>query len=187
MSNQTERIITISPTTNQPVLERTGPTPDQLAGIPQTSTAAFKAFRKTHPLLSQRQAIVTRALELLLLKKDQLGKELTDLIGRPIAYTAKEIATAVSRGEYLVRISTDSLADTTGEPETGFRRYIRKEPLGPVLIIFAWNVRDRPFLVLRIPTFSLLMNVTLLWGPTHILVPLPYPCQCPHPCHSCRQ
>ncbi|KAG0148469.1 hypothetical protein CROQUDRAFT_41285 [Cronartium quercuum f. sp. fusiforme G11] len=145
MAQTPERITTISPFTNQPVLERLGPLPADLEALPQTSTAAFKAFRKSHPLLSQRQAIVTRALALLTEKKDELAHELTTLIGRPISYTAKEVLTAISRGEYLVRISTDSLADTPGEPESGFRRFIRKEPVGPVLIIFAWNY---PYLIL---------------------------------------
>ena len=61
-------------------------------------------------------------------------------MGRPIAYTAKEITTAISRGEYLLKISSDALKDTQGEAEKGFKRYIRKVPIGPVLVLFAWNV-----------------------------------------------
>ncbi|KAH9821625.1 Aldehyde/histidinol dehydrogenase [Melampsora americana] len=140
-----ERIITISPLTNKPVLERLGPSPTELAVIPQTSTDAFRSFRQTHPLLSQRQAVVTKSLSLLSDRKDKLAHDLTEQMGRPIAYTAKEVATAIIRGEYLVRISQDALADTPGEPESGFRRYIRKEPIGPVLIVFAWNY---PYLIL---------------------------------------
>lgn len=66
-------------------------------------------------------------------------------MGRPIAYTAKEITTAVARGEYLLKISSDALKDTEGEPQQGFKRYIRKAPIGPVLILFAWNY---PYLIL---------------------------------------
>ena len=61
-------------------------------------------------------------------------------MGRPIAYTAKEVTTAVARGEYLLKISGECLKDTVGESEKGFKRYIRKVPVGPVLILFAWNV-----------------------------------------------
>lgn len=49
----------------------------------------------------------------------------------------------MARGEYLLKISGDVLKDTEGEPEAGFKRYIRKVPLGPVLILFAWNVGPR--------------------------------------------
>ncbi len=61
-------------------------------------------------------------------------------MGRPIAYTAKEVSTAVSRAEYLLKISDDALKDTPAEQEKGFTRFIRKAPRGPVLIVFAWNV-----------------------------------------------
>ena len=81
-----------------------------------------------------------KALKILGDKQDELAKELTEQMGRPIAYTAKEITTAVKRGEYLLKISDDALKDTEGEAELGFKRYIRKVPVGPVLILFAWNV-----------------------------------------------
>jgi len=66
-------------------------------------------------------------------------------IGRPVKHARKEIATAVVRGRYLLNISEKSLEDTPGAPETGFRRYIKKVPVGPVLILFAWNY---PYLIL---------------------------------------
>lgn len=66
-------------------------------------------------------------------------------MGRPICYTAKEIETMVRRGEYLLSISSEALTDVPGVPELGFTRFIRKEPVGVVLIIFAWNY---PYLIL---------------------------------------
>lgn len=81
-----------------------------------------------------------KALQLLSARKDGLAKELTEQMGRPIAFTAKEISTAVTRAEYLLKISDEALRDTEGEQEQGFTRLIRKVPRGPVLIIFAWNV-----------------------------------------------
>jgi acyl-CoA reductase-like NAD-dependent aldehyde dehydrogenase len=134
-----ERIVTISPSTNKPILERNGLTEVDLASLPATAAEAFKSFRKTS--LANRQTIVEKALKGLEKKKDELAKELTEQMGRPIAYTAKEITTAVSRAQYLLKISSDALKDTDGEPEKGFKRYIKKFPVGPVLILFAWNVR----------------------------------------------
>ena len=133
-----EVITTISPSTNEPVLTRNGLSDSDAALLPVSSTQAFETFRLTS--LEERQAIVGRALKLILDKKDVLARELTEQMGRPIAYTAKEITTAVTRGEYLLRISRDALRDTQGEVEEGFKRYIRKVPIGPVLILFAWNV-----------------------------------------------
>ena len=134
----TEKLVTISPSANKPVLERNGLSDAELAQLPDIASEAFKTWRKT--TLKERQQIVEKALELLGKREDDLAKELTEQMGRPIAYTAIEIKTAVKRGQYLLQISTDALADTPGEAEKGFTRYIRKEPVGPVLIIFAWNV-----------------------------------------------
>ena len=133
-----EIITTISPSSNKPILTRHGLSDSALALLPTLSTQAFNAFRLT--TLEERQVIVKKALRILLNRQDGLAKELTEQMGRPIAYTAKEITTAVMRGEYMLKISSDALEDTQGEEEKGFRRYIRKAPIGPVLVLFTWNV-----------------------------------------------
>ena len=132
-------IFTVSPSTNQPILTRTDISDADVARLPAISTTAFNDYSKTS--LQERQAIVQKALQLLSARKDVLARELTEQMGRPISFSAKEITTAVARGEYLLKISTECLKDTEGEPERGFKRYIRKLALGPVLIVFAWNVR----------------------------------------------
>jgi acyl-CoA reductase-like NAD-dependent aldehyde dehydrogenase len=134
----TEQLVTISPSTNKAVVHRDATSPVDIAALPRKAEQSFEAYRST--LLSHRQDIVRRALDLLQNKKDELARELTEQMGRPIAYTGKEIATAVARGKYLLEISEDALKDTEGEAEQGFKRYIKKVPVGPVLIIFAWNV-----------------------------------------------
>ena len=133
-----ETITTVSPTTNEPILVRNGISEADLTLLPDIATQAFLSFRKTS--LAERQAIVKKALKLLLDKQDELAMELTVQMGRPIAYTAKEVATAVKRAEYLLKVSDEVLKDTDGEPEKGFKRFIRKLPVGPILVIFAWNV-----------------------------------------------
>lgn len=137
-----ETITTISPITNKPIVERKGLTDGELKDLTARSVKAFESFEKTS--LKQRQSIVKKALELISAKQDELAREITEQMGRPIAYTAKEVTTAVARAEYLLKISGDSLADTPGDPQDGFNRYIRKVPLGPVLVLFAWNVSTDP-------------------------------------------
>lgn len=131
-------ITTISPSTDEPILTRNGISPQELARLPEVATKAFELWRTTK--LHQRQDIIKKALKILDQRKDELATELTVQMGRPIAYTAKEISTAIKRAEYLLRVSDEVLKDTPGEPEAGFKRFIRKVPVGPVLIIFAWNV-----------------------------------------------
>jgi acyl-CoA reductase-like NAD-dependent aldehyde dehydrogenase len=138
-----ESITTVSPNTNEPILTRNGPSAQDLQLLPEVATKAFQTFRKTK--LSERQEIVKKFLELLAQNENDLAEELTVQMGRPIAYTGKEITTAIKRAEYLLKISSEALADTDGEAEKGFKRFIRKVPVGPVLVVFAWNY---PYLIL---------------------------------------
>lgn len=133
---------TVSPSTGEVILQRTPPSHDDLRELTQKAQAAFKTYRKTS--LSDRQKVVKKALGIILERKDELAREITEQMGRPISYTAKEITTAVARAEYMLKISDEALKDTPGEPEQGIRRCIKKTPLGVVLVLFAWNVRTRP-------------------------------------------
>ncbi|KAL9033071.1 MAG: hypothetical protein Q9214_007685, partial [Letrouitia sp. 1 TL-2023] len=136
-------IATISPTTNLPILTRSGIADSDVALLPALATQAFNDFRLTS--LAQRQLIVEKALRLISAKQDVLARELAEQMGRPIAYGAKEITTAVARGLHLLNISNGVFENTPGEAEEGYKRYIKKVPIGPVLIIFAWNY---PYLIL---------------------------------------
>lgn len=137
-----EVITTISPNTNEPIIKRNGVTVEEAETLVKTSNDAFQTWRKTS--LADRQAIVKKALKWLTDNTDELALELTTQMGRPISYTGKEVATAIKRCEYLLKISDDVLKDTDGEAEKGFKRYIRKLPVGPVLVLFAWNVSGSP-------------------------------------------
>ena len=137
-----ETFTTISPTTGQAILTRPSISDADIALLPAIATQAFNSYK--HTPLPERQATVKKALQSISSRQDALAREITEQVGRPISYTGKEISTAVARGEYLLKISGECLADTAGEAEAGFKRFIRKEPIGPVLILFAWNVCKPP-------------------------------------------
>ncbi|KAI9808840.1 MAG: hypothetical protein M1826_004044 [Phylliscum demangeonii] len=136
-------ITTISPTTNKAIATRHERSPPEVDRLLDDATDAFRQWRQVSG--PERRRIVLQALTGMKDEQDALAQDLTAHMGRPIAYAAKEITTAVSRGEYLVRISEHALQDTDGDAEPGFKRYITKEAVGVVLIIFAWNF---PYLIL---------------------------------------
>ena len=137
-----EQITTISPSTNQPVLTRHGLSREDLQALVVNAQEAFRSYRNSHPTLASRQEIVAKALVEINAEQDVLAKELSEQMGRPIAYTAKEITTAVMRATYLNKVAGNVLdQNVPGVEEEGFKRYIRREPVGVVLVIFAWNVR----------------------------------------------
>lgn len=147
-SGKTDVITTISPSTNNPILERQSATISQINQLPSTARKAFLDFRRSHPSLDARVAILEKFLTLLAERTDVLSEEITTQMGRPISYTPVEIKTAIKRAQYLIDIAPKVLDNVPvlGEVEQGFKRYLqRSDPLGVILVIFAWNY---PYLIL---------------------------------------
>ena len=133
-----EIIRTVSPATGKVILERPGTSLAEAQQIAKTSQQAFTQWKTTN--LAARKSIVGAGLALIQRRKEELGRELTTQMGRPIAYSAKEIETMQKRADYLMEIAEEALQTIPGRREEGFTRFIKKEPVGPTLIVFAWNV-----------------------------------------------
>lgn len=134
-------ITTISPNNGEPLTTRSHASPAEMLAIGEAAQTAFRSYAE-HTTLEQRKAIVNGALGVLAARKSDLARDLTAQMGRPIAYGEKEVMTTIARAQYLMRVSEEQLATTPGDPEPGFQRYIEKKPVGVVLIIFPWNVRQ---------------------------------------------
>ncbi|KAF7562666.1 hypothetical protein G7046_g1494 [Stylonectria norvegica] len=136
-------IKTISPSTNKVVCEVPQATIEDARIVLRQSQDVFQSFKNT--TLAERRSIVVKALALFQERKMDLGRELTEQMGRPIAYSHKEIETMQIRADYLLDIAEEALAPLPGRVESGFKRCIKKVPVGPTLIIFAWNF---PYLII---------------------------------------
>ena len=89
--------------------------------------------------LAERQALVLRALDELLAMNQEAVPELAQQMGRPVRYGG-EFRGVEERTRHMVRIAADSLRDLPPDDErSGFRRVIKREPLGVVLVIAPWN------------------------------------------------
>src|SRR5438093_6029559 len=90
--------------------------------------------------IDERAAICRRAVESMVARADQLATELTWQMGRPLAQSPLEIRRGFAeRATFMIGIATGALADVVLEPKDGFRRFIRREPLGVVLVLAPWN------------------------------------------------
>jgi acyl-CoA reductase-like NAD-dependent aldehyde dehydrogenase len=98
---------------------------------------AQKAWKNTP--LAERVAIGRRAIAAFCAKEDQLAEELCWMMGRPIRYAAGEIRGFAERAGYMADIAESALADIQLPEKPGFTRFIRREPLGVVLVIAPWN------------------------------------------------
>lgn len=100
------------------------------------ATRAQTAWKKVP--VKERVEIGRRFLEALGSRKDELAEELTWQMGRPIRYTPGEINGTQDRGKYMLDVAEESLKDVEIHEaglEGKFKRFIRKEAVGVVLII----------------------------------------------------
>ncbi|MCA9529758.1 MAG: aldehyde dehydrogenase family protein [Myxococcales bacterium] len=89
--------------------------------------------------LEDRAAAVARWVDHLVAESDTLAEELTWQMGRPIAQAPSELGGFETRARTMIRLAPDALADTHLAPSEGLARFIRREPLGLVLVLAPWN------------------------------------------------
>ncbi len=68
----------------------------------------------------------------------EIVSELAWSMGRPVRYGG-EMRGVEERVRHMASIAEDALAPVMPEEKTGFRRMIKREPLGVVLVIAPWN------------------------------------------------
>jgi acyl-CoA reductase-like NAD-dependent aldehyde dehydrogenase len=71
--------------------------------------------------------------------KDNVALDITHQMGRPFLQAMREVDTMLDRAQTMLHLASFALDDDRLPPKEGFRRYIRREPLGIVLNIPAWN------------------------------------------------
>ncbi|KAF9065108.1 succinate semialdehyde dehydrogenase [Rhodocollybia butyracea] len=143
----TEIQTTISPHSQEPYTTRIYPSITELDATIAKVAAAQKQWAKVS--LDQRIQIATKFVEIFTSlassPSSPLFTELTMQMGRPIAQTKSEINGFLDRAKYMIAIAKSSLQDIpiveqdTGKDKPGFKRFIRRTPLGVVLVIAPWN------------------------------------------------
>ncbi|MBS1790431.1 MAG: aldehyde dehydrogenase family protein [Acidobacteria bacterium] len=129
---------TISPIDGSVYAERQLATPLQIETTLAKTVAAQTAWRQVP--VGERASICRRMKDWLVERADEIGKELTWQIGRPIAYSPFELRRGFNeRVNYMCDIAERQLADITIEPKDNFQRFIRREPVGTVLVLAPWN------------------------------------------------
>lgn len=104
--------------------------------------AAQKAWRRTS--IAERAEICTRFVDAFVARKDEIALELSWQMGRPVSQTPFEVRGFEERARHMISTAQAALADIRPAPVAGFNRFIRREPLGTVFVIGAWNY---PYLI----------------------------------------
>lgn len=136
------RLKVISPVDGSVYLERDYANGAQIEASVASSRTAQKNWKQT-PLAERRQicqAFVKAVEE----NAQGIAEEITWQMGRPLVYSPGEVCGLAERARYMIDVSPEALADIDPGERQGFRRFIRREPLGIVFAIAAWNY---PYLI----------------------------------------
>jgi len=97
----------------------------------------------TQVSLSGRISLLSKAVDYLVSQKKEIGESITRQMGRPISQSQGEVRGLEERARYMLDIAPQALEDYVPRIREGFETFIRKEPLGTILILAPWNY---PFL-----------------------------------------
>lgn len=89
--------------------------------------------------VAERARCVLGLLDALTAVEAEIVPELAWQMGRPVRFGG-ELGGVRERTAFMVGIADEALAPVVAvDPKQGFRRYVKKEPLGVVLVIAPWN------------------------------------------------
>ena len=127
----------VSPVDGSIYAERTYLSPDQAREAVKKAASAQQDWQETP--LEERLQILNRAVDILGEQSAELAGELAWQMGRPISQGAGEVRGFTERARFMLDIAPKALAPIETADKPGFKRYIRRDPVGVVLIIAPWN------------------------------------------------
>ncbi|QXH60051.1 aldehyde dehydrogenase family protein [Pseudomonas azerbaijanorientalis] len=133
----TAKVQLISPVDGRVYVEREMADAVQVEQALTAAASAQAAWQRRS--LSERAAFCSAAVDAMLSMQADIVPELAWQMGRPVRYGASELRGFAERARHMIAIAPQALADIEPEPVAGFRRYIKREPLGTVLVVAPWN------------------------------------------------
>ncbi|GFE89195.1 aldehyde dehydrogenase family protein [Steroidobacter agaridevorans] len=133
---------TISPVDGSVYVQIELATPAVIDAALNSARAAQREWRSTS--VADRAKILSRFCDIFESQRADIANELTWQMGRPIRYSPSEVNGTLERARHMIAIAPQALADIDAGPKENFTRFVRREPLGVVFTIAAWNY---PYLI----------------------------------------
>ena len=127
----------LSPSDGRVVGERPWATPAQVEAAQERPADAAARWRPVP--LGERLALQGAMVDRFIARADAIAPELTAQMGRPIRYSPGEVRGFEERARTMIEAAPAALSDLQVGPKPGFERFIRREPLGVVLVLAPWN------------------------------------------------
>lgn len=130
-------IVCISPVDGREVARKRAASGEEIAAAVAAARKAQKAWAQVP--LAERGKLCLAFVDAMLAMRAEIAPELPWQMGRPVKFGGSELGGFEERSRHMVAIAESSLAPVEPAAKQGFRRYIRREPLGVVLTIAPWN------------------------------------------------
>ena len=133
----TDTLKTISPVDGSIQVARAGATEAGVASALARARDAQAVWK--HIVVEDRAARRQAAVETFVAKQDAIAEEIPWRIGRPIRLAPGEAGGPEHRARPMIAVAPEAPVDVTVEPQGGFTRFIRREPVGVVFVVASWN------------------------------------------------
>jgi acyl-CoA reductase-like NAD-dependent aldehyde dehydrogenase len=133
----TDTLKTISPVDGRVYVERrleTAAGIDRALGSARTAQLAWGSLS-----LASRCEILGKAVDAFVAKGSDIASEITWQMGRPLRQAPGEIRGFEERARYMLSVAPEALAAVQPADKAGFRRQIKRVPLGVVAVVAPWN------------------------------------------------
>jgi len=128
---------TVSPVDGRIYVERPL---EAAAGIERALESAVRAQMAWAALpLASRCKMLSRAVDAFVAKGAEIATEITWQMGRPIRHAPGEIRGFEERARYMLSVAATALAPVDPGEKIGFKRQIKRVPLGVVAVVAPWN------------------------------------------------
>ena len=128
---------TISPVDGRVYVERPVDDATTIGRALEQARAAQRDWGRRQ--LGERTALLARAVDAFVAKGAAIATEISWQMGRPIRHAPGEVRGFEERARYMLAIAADALAPVDPGEKAGFRRQVKRVPLGVVAVIAPWN------------------------------------------------
>lgn len=132
----------ISPVDGKVYVERPLATNSEIDKVLAKAVAAQQEWKTVS--VAERKAYIEKFITEFEKQTDRISEELSWQMGRPIIYGKNEVRGTLERAAGMADLAESSLQDIQVGEKEGFHRYIKREPLGVIFVVPAWNY---PYLI----------------------------------------
>ena len=110
---------------------------EEVKGQLKTAEQVQKEWK--HSSINSRTQLVQNAMNYFRDNSESIARDITLQMGKPISQSKNEVKGMIHRADVCCELTEDALKDISLPERDGLKRFIKREPLGVVLDISAWN------------------------------------------------